>query len=236
MNLSCFERLLRTPPDREDVYNPWWSRDPQHDLADCDTASIRRRHLRAYLKHRDGHARFLLLAEALGYQGGHFSGIPMTSERLLLGHQAIDPAIIFPAPNARRTSRPELKPKGFVEPTGTIVWRALADSGCDPREFVLWNAYPWHPYHKGKGLLSNRPPTLEELQAGEVVLRELIDQLGAVRILAVGRNAERILQSVGLESGVARHPANGGARQFRADFTHWLGQNGTLHHPRNEEL
>ena len=219
-----FLNLLRNAPDRDDVFNPWWERDPQHDLDDCDTPAIRRRHLRAYLEHRAGHAKYLLVAEALGYQGGHFSGIPMTSERMLLGHQSVDPKVIFPGPAARRTSRPELKKDGFIEPTGTIVWGALSSSGLDPRAFVLWNAYPWHPFRKKDGLLSNRAPAKDELGHGAVVLRELMGQLGVSNILAIGRNAERVLAEMGLEAGVARHPANGGATQFREAFTRWVAK------------
>ncbi|MCB2156519.1 uracil-DNA glycosylase [bacterium] len=222
MNLKRFEELLADSPERDDLYNPWWHCDPDHDIPDFDTAAIRRTHLRAYLQHRAGRAKYLLVAEALGYQGGHFSGIPMTSERMLLGHQAVEPTVIFPSPMPQRTSRPELKKNGFIEPTGTIVWGAILNSGHDPREFVLWNAYPWHPYHKNKGLLSNRPPAKSELPHGEVVLRELMTQLGVDNVLAIGRNAERVLGEIGIQTGVARHPANGGANEFRRQFTQWL--------------
>ncbi len=63
------------------VFNPWGECDPQHDLDD-NGVQIRQRQLLQYLLERIGNADTLLLAEAISYQGGQFSGIPMTSERL----------------------------------------------------------------------------------------------------------------------------------------------------------
>ncbi|MBN1958324.1 MAG: uracil-DNA glycosylase, partial [Desulfuromonadales bacterium] len=157
------------------VFNPWADVDHDNDL-DSHGPQVRRRQLLHYLKERIGVADVLLCAEAIGYQGGHFSGIPMTSERLLLGgleHKNLTAQMVFHGLEAQRTSRPEVRPQGFTEPTATIVWGFLADQGIDPRRVVLWNAFPWHPYQPGKGLLSNRTPSDEELAAGHELLLQL---------------------------------------------------------------
>ena len=75
--------LLRNAP-KGYLFNPWWQNDPEND--DFDNAyEIRQHQLQAYLEERIGKAHILLVGEAMGYQGGHFSGIAMTSERILLG-------------------------------------------------------------------------------------------------------------------------------------------------------
>src|ERR1700757_838418 len=81
--IEHFLRLLKKSPSGA-VFNPWWEIDEQND-ADRNAPAIRRNQLRAYLHKRLGKARLAVIGEAVGYRGGHFSGIPMTSERLLLG-------------------------------------------------------------------------------------------------------------------------------------------------------
>ncbi|WP_303720279.1 uracil-DNA glycosylase [Malonomonas rubra] len=208
----------------EGVFNPWGERDAQHDL-DRNGPEIRRHQLQKYLAERIGQAETLLLAEAIGYQGGHFSGIPMTSERLLLGglkHKQLHAGLVFCDLSPQRTSRPELRPLGFTEPTATIVWGFLVEQGIDPRSVVLWNAFPWHPYHPQKGLLSNRTPTDDELAAGHQVLRWMLE-LGQFRqVVAVGEKSFAQLQQLGIPATKVRHPANGGAGKFRTQMLELL--------------
>lgn len=199
------------------VFNPWGDVDLQHD---CDDRGpeIRRQQLLKYLQERIGVADYLLCAEAIGYQGGHFSGIPMTSERLLLGglrHKNLHPEMVFQNISPRRTSRVDLKPLGFTEPTATIVWGFLAEQGVDPRRVVLWNAFPWHPYHPAKGLLSNRTPKDAELVAGHKMLKELLKLGQFKQVVAIGEKSALQLQELGIVAEKVRHPANGGAGKFR---------------------
>lgn len=202
------------------VFNPWGEIDPQHDCSP-QGPQIRRRQLQAYLSERIGRAETLLLAEAIGYQGGHFSGIPMTSERLLLGglrHKHIGPEQVFSSLLPQRTSQPEIRLQGFTEPTATIVWGFLVEHGVDPHSVVLWNAYPWHPYHPEKGLLSNRTPTDIELAEGHRVLRQMLTLGCFKRIVAVGEKSFAQLQQLEIAADKVRHPANGGAGKFRAQM------------------
>lgn len=199
------------------VFNPWGETDLQHD-DHKDGALIRCEQLRQYLSERIGRADTLLCAEAIGYQGGHFSGIPMTSERLLLGglvSKGLTPEMVFTGRKPARTSSQRVRPQGFTEPTATIVWGFLAAGGIDPYRVVLWNAFPWHPYHPDKGLLSNRTPDRLEMQAGHQLLLRMLEMGSFRQVVAVGEKSAAQLTQLGVDAVRVRHPANGGAGQFR---------------------
>ncbi|HEX3420068.1 MAG TPA: uracil-DNA glycosylase [Candidatus Udaeobacter sp.] len=153
--LDNFVQLLKASPFGA-VFNPWWQIDEENDIGRI-APSIRRQQLRGYMQERLERVNLVVIGEALGYRGGHFSGIPMTSERMLLRKQQNIVAGIKP----RRTSKPGVCSDGFSEPTATIVWDALLKIGVLPNEFVLWNAFPWHSFDLRRGLLSNRAPNAQ---------------------------------------------------------------------------
>ena len=207
--LDNFLRLLKASPSGA-VFNPWWEFDEQNDIAPGAPA-IRRKQLRSYLQERLGKARLAIIGEALGYRGGHFSGIPMTSERILLGKR---PNIVAGI-KSRRTSKPSVCPDGFSEPTATIVWGALLKIGVLPDEFVLWNAFPWHSFDPRRGLLSNRMPNKWEQLSGRSVLKAFFELFPCQQIVALGKIAAAQLDQLGVDARCVRHPASGGAKLFR---------------------
>jgi uracil-DNA glycosylase len=215
-SVETFIRLLKKSPSG-DVFNPWWQIDKQNDIG-RNAPCIRRRHLHAYLCKRLKTARVAVIGEALGYRGGHFSGIPMTSERILLGKKkddGIEPARVFSSIAPRRTSKPQKWGEGFSEPTATIVWSTLSKLGLSPEQFVLWNAFPWHSFDPRLGILSNRTPTKSERSAGLPVLKAFLDLFPCDEIVALGNVAASQLKKLNAEIYRIRHPASGGAKLFR---------------------
>jgi uracil-DNA glycosylase len=215
-SLERFIRLLKESPPGA-VFNPWWQLDKQNDMA-RDAPVIRRKHLRAYLRKRLGKAKIAVIGEALGYRGGHFSGIPMTSERILLGKKrdgGIEPEHVFSSIKARRTSKPKRCPDGFSEPTATIVWSSLLRLGLKPEQFVLWNAFPWHSFDSHRDILSNRMPTKKERSVSLSVLKAFLELFPCDEIVALGNVAASQLKNLDAEIHHVRHPASGGAKLFR---------------------
>jgi hypothetical protein len=161
-----------------------------------DAAAIRLANLRAYLAEREG-ADVVALGEAGGYQGMRWSGIAFTSERDL----------------ARwgEPYRSTCAARRWSEPSGTIVHRVLDELGAE-RRVILWNTVPTHP-HRPDAPLSNRRPSVEEVELGAAFARRLIALVRPATVIAVGRIAESVL---GHGATYVRHPANGGGAAFAA--------------------
>ena len=152
LQVDQFVNLLQKYPSDGLVSNPWADRDRKFDT-DKYAPSHRSDHLRAYLNARLNTAKALLIAEAPGYQGAKFSGIPMTCERTLLGHRpGVSRGDVFDETIGRqRTSRPDasrkqaVRQQGFCEPTAAYVWPLIAERGLS-KKIVLWNVFGFHPY------------------------------------------------------------------------------------------
>jgi len=216
-SLREYLQLLKKSPSGA-VFNPWWEVDEQNDIG-RNAPAIRRHQLRAYLQKRLGKAKLALIGEAVGYRGGHFSGIPMTSERILLGRKTgIAPEHSLLGITPQRTSKPGKCPDGFSEPTATIVWSTLLRFKLSSEEFVLWNAFPWHSFDPRRGMLSNRMPKKSEQAVGLPVLKTFLELFPCEQVVALGKIAAAQLEELNVNAHCIRHPASGGARLFRTQI------------------
>jgi hypothetical protein len=172
---------------------------------DCgpEAPLIRRENLRRHLRARR-HAPVVAVAEAAGWRGARYSGLVLLCER-----QFADGGPY------RRSSR---HPKGWTEPSATIVQSALAAGGWT-NSVLLWNLVPTHP--AGADPHSNRAPTRAEVEAGAVFLWRLLGIVRPRHLVAIGRFAASAL---GEDVPCVRHPANAGAAAFRTGLAAVLGE------------
>ena len=221
-SIEKFIRLLKRSPSGA-VFNPWWQVDEQNDIVH-NAPVIRRRQLNAYLRKRLRTANLALIGEAVGYRGGRFSGIPMTSERLLFGRSRTVEikSEDFLGIKPHRTSKFNACADGFSEPTATIVWSTLLKLGLDPEQFVLWNAFPWHSFDRTRGHLSNRAPNKSEQARGLPVLKAFLELFRCKQVVALGKIAAAQLEHLGFDFQCVRHPASGGAKLFREQIARIL--------------
>ncbi len=171
---------------------------------------IRCHNLLLYLQRmKERRPRLLLLGEALGYRGGRVTGVPFTSQSILL---ADDSAFgLFG------------RPAGFLdgsqgawwrEATATIVWQTLDELNVLP---LLWNAFPYHP-HQSERPATNRTPTTREMDLGRGALMYLLEAFAIEQVIAVGNRPAAALARWGLPALRVRHPAHGGQTAFRREL------------------
>jgi uracil-DNA glycosylase len=165
------------------------------------TDPIRRRNLRRYLEALDEITPdTMLIGEAPSYRGGRLTGIPFTSERIMLSG-------ILPGSGYRKaTPGPEMS----TEASATMVWSAIRK--VDPLP-LLWNAFPFHPFVRGNAR-SNRLPNMRELLIGQDFIRMLMRLFGFRRIVAVGNRASHSLSRMNIAHERIRHPSQGGKQKF----------------------
>jgi uracil-DNA glycosylase len=148
----------------------------------------------------------LLVGEAPGYNGARRTGVPFTSERLLLA--GVAPLGQYGAGRGFAIATDDGRVS--AEPTATIAYRELAAHGLFA---VGWNAYPLHPHRPGDDQ-SNRPPRAAEVALGQPLLARVRALFPGAPIVAMGNTAARALAALGLPHTKLRHPAQGGATQF----------------------
>ena len=160
----------------------------------------------------------LWIGEAPGYRGCRVSGVPFTSEFILVHGEGS----LLEDSNALANRRPDLfgfsqgyRPtrdeSGFEkEATATMVWQIVAQLPIYP---LFWNAFPLHP-HSPYIEDSNRRPTKCERDVGKPFILKLCEIYNIKKLAAIGRSAERCLQELDVDHKYIPHPSHGGKVAF----------------------
>ena len=168
--------------------------------------ACRRRNLELYLQEIGG-PRMILIGEAPSYRGGRLTGIPFTSEQIMLSgvggrFLGSDRGYRMAAPGIKRST----------EASATMVWATIA---CIEPLPLLWNAFPFHPFAAGNPS-SNRMPGAGELRIGANFIERLLELFPIECVVAIGNQADISLTQLGIEHEKVRHPSQGGKVKFVA--------------------
>lgn len=174
---------------------------------ECEYNAIRRNNLLIYLNGmKKLKPKIILIAEAPGYRGSRFTGVPFTSEHLLMNN--IDSLNFFGRKKGYEITEENERP--LKEATSTIIWRTLLRYNIDA---LGWNAFPFHPYKKDNKK-KNRTPLKKELLMGEMFITQMIDMFNIQEVVAVGNKSADSLLKLNIEHKKIRHPAQGGKNEF----------------------
>ncbi|MEM0962559.1 MAG: uracil-DNA glycosylase [Bacteroidota bacterium] len=203
---ALYREQLYDVPSGERQFNPYLDTDERDGP---DAPATRRANLEAALDAvadaaPGGRPDVLVVAEAPGPWGCHFSGIPFTNERQLL-----DPE--FPVHGRPTSARFAQTGEPHRETSGGIYWGSMLPHWG---RFWTWNAVPFHP-HKAGEPLTIRTPGVREVRQWHGLLAMTVDVLRPRACVAVGRKAEGALDAIGAEPTYVRHPSQGGATLFR---------------------
>jgi hypothetical protein len=177
---------------------------------DVRANAIRRANLKRYFEELEEHApEVLLVGEAVSHRGGNLTGIAFCSETIMLdGVTLSDGRRILGESNGYRKATPG--PVRSTEASATMVWGTIRTIAPLP---LLWNSFPFHPFHPGKPL-SNRVPSSGELAIGEHFIATLLRLFPITEVLAIGNRAAACLTNMAVPHEKLRHPSMGGKQKF----------------------
>lgn len=171
--------------------------------------AVRRRNLRLYLGEMEAIGpRMLLVGEAVSYRGGRLTGIAFVSESVMLGGVDTRGGRILGADRGYRKAT--IGPRLSTEASATMVWSTIRTIEPLP---LLWNAFPFHPFHAGDPD-SNRAPSSAELAIGERFIARLLKMFPFARVVAIGNHASASLTRMNVAHDKVRHPSQGGKNLF----------------------
>ena len=188
------------------VFNPYSDQCPSYDF---DGAPARRSETLVKVLEVASSAGVdsIWVGRDLGYRGGRRTGLALTDDVHFHAH------LKRWGVNVSRPTKGEPVP----ERTATVVWNVL---DMIDRPIFLWNVFPLHPHEEGAPF-TNRAHNTQERRAGMEVLRKLVKLLRPKRIVAIGNDADGVLQQFSEITNTAkvRHPSYGGQTEFIAQMT-----------------
>lgn len=188
----------------EHVFNPYADRCALHDRSDAP--SRRQKNLALSLNTAiDLEVRTIWIARDLGYRGGRRTGLALTDEVHLESYSRLFRGLQV----AKATKGPAV-----AERTAAVIWSMLMRL---EEPVFLWNVFPLHP-HEPDEPMSNRCHTKREREACDRFLHEILDLLQPDTVVAIGGDAHRAVEELGVESIQVRHPSYGGQNTFIAQI------------------
>ncbi|MEZ5993990.1 MAG: uracil-DNA glycosylase [Planctomycetota bacterium] len=186
----------------------------RHDEPALDArggAAKRRENLRRYLKALPA-PKYAFIGIAPGYRGARFTGVPFSDEDRLC----------FPGSCYDRSST---RDRAYREATAGVVMDLLGSR----TDVVCWNIVPWHPHKPGEPL-TNVDPDAETIAYGLEALEYFFQRLyPETKAVAVGQIPAKALEGFKVDgkaievAATLRHPARGGANEFREQAAELLG-------------
>ena len=197
--INSFIQFIKTCKMSNNRFNPW----TQTDNSDFSkkASDFRCENLRKYILGRPN-PKFILLGESPSI-GARYTGIPMTSEN-----------IINQYPNIFSEYKCTSKLKNTEEKTANIVWAELLKYGQE--KFVIWNSYAFNSNNNISWYRKASTIEKKEKRHYEILIKffKIYSDLD-IKIIAVGRDAEKACKHIGLDCNYVRHPSRGGIRLFK---------------------
>lgn len=187
--------------DGKDLFNPW------RNTTDTDISpqmpQIRQNLLKQHLSCAT--PRLIIVNDALNYYGSRQTGVPLTSEYLVLNHRI---------PRLSCDHRMTNTPNMFNDPSAGFFWQLLHRHSLAERT-LCWDLLPFQPYRPSTGL--NRTPKPDELDVGMAWIDELLRAFAGTPVLAVGARVRDELKKLGVRDAInTPHPSRGGVPKTKA--------------------
>lgn len=199
---NIFEQTLRQDFSNslgESLFNFYAQENPVLDIP--KGSCLRWRNLRNYIYSFPKKPEFLLVGEAPGARGCRFSGIPFTSEKLIVKEG-------IPVQGMQSSQNPI----PLSENTATIFWKIMKPYA---HSFFVWNVVPLHP-HQPNNPMKNRSPNKKEIYTFLRLLLSVIEVISPKKVVAIGKTAYQALSdTLKIHCVYIRHPSYGGKKEFQ---------------------
>lgn len=180
------------------IFNPYNELSKSTD--DRTAPGVRQQNLRLYLNtHLKNKTKVLWVYSSPTFLEAKRSGVPLLNESLFSKAEGV----LKPDRHFEVATKSKKRPDNTV--ISSVIWDVAEELGINP---IIWPAIPFYTHRKGK-VKAKRKPTMAEIIKYKHFLENIIALYKPDHILAIGREAEQALKSIGIKPVYVNHPRSG---------------------------